>query len=446
MARIAAVVLAAGMGTRMKSSLPKVMHRVAGRPMVSHLLATLDGMGVEKNVVVVGPDMEIVTQTVAPVPTVVQEKRLGTADAVKPARAFLDGFDGSVLILYGDTPLITESTLNAMLAEREKGNTVVVLGFYPADPGRYGRLIVDKAGGLREIVEYKDATEEQRAVRLCNSGVMCVDGKKLFSLLDRIGNDNAAREYYLTDLVALARADGDKVSLVEGSEEEMTGANSRADLALLEKIAQGRLRRRFLADGVTMTDPDTVYFSFDTRLGRDVVIEPNVFFGCGVTVEDGVTIRAFSHLEGAYVRKNAQIGPFARLRPEADIGENCHIGDFVEIKKSRIETGAKVNHLSYIGDARVGERTNIGAGTITCNYDGYFKHKTDIGADVFIGSDTVMVAPVAIGDGAMTAAGSVITKNVDANALALGRAKQSDLSGWAKTYRDSKKAEKAAKK
>ena len=269
---------------------------------------------------------------------------------------------------------------------------------------------------------------------------MCVDGKKLFDLLDKVGNNNAAGEYYLTDIVALARAQGDRVDVVEGCEEELTGANSRADLAVLEKIAQKRLRTRFLEQGVTMIDPETVYFSYDTVLGNDVFIEPNVIFETGCVVEDGVEIKGFCHFEGTHIRKNAIVGPFARLRPESDIGENCHIGDFVEIKKSVIETGAKVNHLSYIGDARVGEKTNIGAGTITCNYDGYFKSKTDIGANAFIGSDTVIVAPCVIGDGAMTAAGSVITKDVAENALAVGRGRQVVLDGWAVTFRENKKA------
>lgn len=441
----AAIVLAAGMGTRMKSPLPKVMHKVAGRPMISHLLETVDSLGASKKVVVIGPDMDNVAQTVAPTQCVVQKNRLGTADAVKAADGVLRGFDGDVLVLYGDTPLITKATLDKMIEARRNGATVVVLGFTPEDPAKYGRLIVDETG-LREIVEFKDATPEQRAVRLCNSGVMCVDGKKLFDLLDKVKNDNAAGEYYLTDLVALARAQGDAAAVVEGGEEELTGANSRADLAVLEKIAQKRLRAKFLEQGVTMIDPDTVYFSFDTVLGKDVFIEPNVIFETGCVVEDGVEIKGFCHFEGTHIRANAKVGPFARLRPESDIGENCHIGDFVEIKKSVIETGAKVNHLSYIGDARVGEKTNIGAGTITCNYDGYFKSKTDIGANAFIGSDTVIVAPCRIGDGAMTAAGSVITNDVDGDALAVGRARQVVLDKRAKQFRDAKKALKDSSK
>lgn len=438
---LCAVVLAAGQGTRMKSNLPKVLHKVAGRPMVLHLLATADELNAEKSVVVVGPNMDAVAQAVLPHPSVVQTKQQGTGDAVKAARAELEGFKGDVLILYGDTPLIRKETLEAMIAERENGVSVVVLGFRPADPAKYGRLIVEN-GELKKIVEFKDADESERAVALCNSGVMCVDGERLFGWLDRLKNDNAAGEYYLTDIVAAARADGFKAAVVEGSEDEMAGANSRSDLALIEKTAQDRLRKKFLKQGVTMIDPETTYFSYDTVLGRDVVIEPSVIFETGCVVEDNVEIKGFCHFEGTHIRSGAKVGPFARLRPESDIGENCHIGDFVEIKKSKIEAGAKVNHLSYIGDARVGEKTNVGAGTITCNYDGYFKSKTDIGAGAFIGSDTVIVAPCKIGDGAMTAAGSVITKDVEADALAVGRGKQAAFGGWAAKFREQKKAEK----
>lgn len=434
-----AIVLAAGQGTRMKSALPKVLHKVTGRPMIQYLLATVDELEVQKAVIVVGPNMDDVAAAAAPHAVAVQHRQLGTGDAVKAARAELEGFPGNVLVLYGDTPLVKKETLEAMIAEREAGAAVVVLGFEPRDPARYGRLIVDE-NGLQEIVEFKDATEEQRAVRLCNSGVMCIDGERLFGWLDRLKNDNAAKEYYLTDIVALARVDGLRASVVKGSEEEMAGANSRADLAMIEKIAQGRLREKFLTQGVTMIDPDTVYFSYDTVLGRDVIIEPSVFFGPGMTVEDNVEIKAFSHLEGAVVRSGAKIGPFARLRPGASVAEDCHIGNFVEIKNSSVEKGAKVNHLSYIGDARIGEKTNIGAGTITCNYDGYFKSKTDIGAGAFIGSNTALVAPVTVGDGAMIGAGSTVTKNVAANAMAVARGKQTELAGWAEKFRAQKKA------
>lgn len=434
-----AVVLGAGKGTRMKSDLPKVLHKIAGRPLVCHLLATVDSLNVKKAVVVVGPDMDNVAEAVAPHAVAVQQKQLGTGDAVKAARAELEGLTGNILILYGDSPLIRKETLEKMIAARENGAAVVVLGFTPRDAGRYGRLVVGK-GGLERIVEFKDATDEEKKITLCNSGVMCVDAERLFGWLDMLRNDNAAGEYYLTDLVALARADGLKAAVVEGGEEEMMGANSRSELATIEGLIQKELRRRFLDQGVTMTDPDSVYFSYDTVLGRDVEIEPNVIFETGCVVEDHVEIKGFCHFEGVRIRSGAKVGPFARLRPETDIGENCHIGDFVEIKKSVIENGAKVNHLSYIGDARVGTKTNIGAGTITCNYDGYFKSKTDIGANAFIGSNTVIVAPCTIGDGALTAAGSVITKDVEPDALVVGRARQVVLPDRARLFREQKKA------
>lgn len=437
--KICAVVLAAGQGTRMKSDLPKVLHKIAGRPMVCHLLATVDALNAEKAVVVVGPGMDRVADAVAPHSVAVQYKQQGTGDAVKAAREELRGFKGSVLVLYGDTPLVKKETLEEMIRLRENGASVVVLGFEPADPGRYGRLIV-KGGVLEKIVEFKDASEQEKAVRLCNSGVMCLDGEKLFGWLDRLKNNNAAGEYYLTDVVALARADGCSAAVVTGTEEEMAGANSRADLALIEGIVQKRLREKFLAQGVTMTDPGTVYFSYDTVLGKDITIEPSVIFEPGCVVEDNVEIKGFCHFEGTHIRSGAKVGPFARLRPGADIGSGCHIGDFVEIKNAVVENGAKVNHLSYIGDARIGEKTNIGAGTITCNYDGYFKSRTEIGAGAFIGSDTVIVAPCTIGDGAMTAAGSVITKNVEPNAMAVSRGKQTALAGWAEKFREQKKA------
>ncbi len=437
--KVCAVILAAGQGTRMKSSLPKVLHKVGGRAMICHLLATVDSLDAEKAVVVVGPHMETVSDAVKPHKTVVQHKQQGTGDAVKAAREEIKDFKGSVLVLYGDTPLVKKETLEEMIRLRENGSAVVVLGFEPTDPGRYGRLIVN-GSVLEKIVEFKDASQEEKAVRLCNSGVMCIEAQRLSGWLDRLTNDNAAGEYYLTDLVALARQDGCQTGFVIGSQEEMAGANSRADLAMIEKIFQSRMREKFLDQGVTMTDPETVYFSYDTVLGKDITIEPSVIFETGCVVEDNVEIKGFCHFEGTHIRSGAKVGPFARLRPGADIGRDCHIGDFVEIKNSTIENGAKVNHLSYIGDARVGEKTNIGAGTITCNYDGYFKSRTEIGAGAFIGSDTVIVAPCTIGDGAMTAAGSVITKNVEANAMAVSRTKQTALSGWAEKFREQKKA------
>ena len=392
--KLVAVVLAAGQGTRMKSSLPKVLHKVAGRPMINHLLATVDSLNADKAVVVISEGMkESVAKAVAPHSVAVQHEQLGTGDAVKAALPEFENVSGDVLVLYGDTPLIGKETLEKMLEARRNGADVVVLGFTPDDPKRYGRLILDDKGELTEIVEFKEATDEQKAVRLCNSGILCFDAQKLCGWLKKLKKQPGSGEYYLTETVALARADGCRAVAVEGIEEEMLGVNSREELATMEKIIQRRLRTKFLDQGVTMTDPETVYFSFDTVLGKDVTIEPNVIFETGCVVEDNVEIKGFCHFEGTHIHKNAKVGPFARLRPGADVGEECHIGDFVEIKNATIETGAKVNHLSYIGDARIGSKTNIGAGTITCNYDGFFKSKTDIGAGAFIGSDTVIVAP-----------------------------------------------------
>jgi len=444
--KIAVIVLAAGMGTRMKSALPKVMHPVAGRPMVQHLLDTVSGLSPEKVVVVVGPGMDAVEKAVAPHKTVVQVDRLGTAHAVKQAKEALAGFDGTIFILYGDTPLITCETLDAMLAARkaESAPAVVVLGFTPAGANEYGRLVVGP-NGLEAIVEFKDASPEQRAIRLCNSGVMAVDGKALFPLIDKVRDDNAKKEFYLTDIVGLARAEGSACAVVEGDEEELLGVNCRSELATAEAILQKRLRQKAMDDGVTLTDPASVFFAWDTKLGRDVTIEPNVVFGPGVTVGDAVEIRAFCHFTGVSVGSGCIIGPFARLRPGAVLGNEVHIGNFVEIKATSVEDGAKINHLAYVGDARVGAAANVGAGTITCNYDGYDKHFTDIGAGAFIGSNSSLVAPVTIGDGAITGAGSVITKNVATNALAVARGAQMELPNWGERFRSRKQAEKAAK-
>ena len=437
--KLAVIVLAAGMGTRMKSDLPKVLHPLAGRPMIHHLMDTVAELNPERVVVVVGPGMDTLSAAVAPTTTVVQSERLGTGHAVKQARQALEGFDGDVLVLYGDTPLLTGDTLRRMLAERQCGKSpaVVVLGFKPDDPGHYGRLVVG-GEGLKAIVEWKDATPEQRDIRLCNSGVVALDGKRLWGLLDRLSNVNAKGEYYLTDVVALARSDGANCSYVLGDTEELLGVNSRAELAGAEAVVQRQLRAKAMADGATLIAPDSVYFSWDTKLGRDVVVWPNVVFGPGVTVGDGVTIKGFCHFEGCVVSGCAEIGPFARLRPEAEIGEGVHIGNFVEVKKSVIEAGAKVNHLAYIGDARVGAKANVGAGTITCNYDGFDKHHTDIGANAFIGSNSSLVAPITVGDGAIVGAGSVITKDVSAGALAVGRGTQMELAGWADRFRERK--------
>lgn len=437
---VAAVILGAGKGTRMKSDLPKVLHPVAGRPMICHLIAALEPLSPARVVVVTAPGYDDVRDAVAPADIAIQEPALGTGHAVAAAGKQLAGFDGHILVLFGDTPLVTTETMQAMVDALESAAdpAVAVLGFRPDDPAAYGRLVTDQSGQLSEIVEFKEANEAQRAIGLCNAGIMGLDGRVAFDLLSRISNDNSKGEYYLTDIVALARADGRNCVVVEGDEDEVLGVNSRIELAQAEAIAQSRMRQAALAAGVTMTAPDTVWFSHDTVLGKDVVIEPNVVFGPGVTVADNVRIKAFSHLEGATVAAEADIGPYARLRPGADIQGGARIGNFVEVKKSVIEPGAKVNHLSYIGDARVGAKANVGAGTITCNYDGFDKFKTDIGAGAFIGSNTALVAPVKIGDGALVAAGSTIGRDVDADAMAITRADQKQKDGWAARFRAAK--------
>jgi len=441
--RTAAIILAAGMGTRMKSSLPKVLHPVAGRPMIGHLLDRLDELAVDRKIVVLGAGAEAdaVARAVDPVATVVQDPPRGTADAVLAARDAMAGFDGDVLVLFGDTPLLSAATMERMIARRRAGDDpfVVVLGFRPDRPAGYGRLVLDGDGTLEAIVEDREATDEERAITLCNAGIMAFDARRLFAVLDAVGNANAKGEYYLTDVVAIARGLGFGCAVAEVEDErEVMGVNARADLAVAEAVMQERLRARAMANGATLTDPDSVTFCHDTRLGRDVTIGPQVVFGPGVTVADDVEVRAFCHIEGADIASGAVVGPFARLRPGARIGAGAHIGNFVEIKQALIETGAKINHLSYVGDARVGARANIGAGTITCNYDGFVKAHTDIGADAFIGSNTALVAPVAIGDGAIVGAGSVITRDVPGDALALTRAPQETREGWAKRIHQAK--------
>ncbi len=444
--KTAVVMLAAGLGTRMKSDLPKVLHPLAGRPMIMHLLDTLAALAPERVIVVIGDGMDSVASAVAPHPTVVQSPRAGTGHAVMAAREALADFEGDVLIVYGDTPLITLPTLERMLAARRTNAdpAVVVLGFHPADAAAYGRLILGPDGSLDAIVEANDASLEQLAVGLCNSGVMAIDSARLFGLLDRVGNDNAKGEYYLTDIIHLARGDGVACGFVEGSADELIGINSRADLAVAEAIVQGQLRERAMAGGATLIDPGSVWFSWDTRIGRDVSIGPSVVFAPGVRIGNNVKIAGFCHFEGAVVEDGAVVGPFARLRPGAAIGSDAHVGNFVEIKNASVESGAKVNHLSYIGDARVGAKANIGAGTITCNYDGFFKSHTDIGAGAFIGSNTCLVAPVSIGDGAIIGAGSAIGKDVPANALAVTRGPFTVREKWASGFRQRRAAEKAA--
>ncbi|MBT4044153.1 MAG: bifunctional UDP-N-acetylglucosamine diphosphorylase/glucosamine-1-phosphate N-acetyltransferase GlmU [Rhodospirillaceae bacterium] len=446
---IAAVILAAGQGTRMKSKLPKVLHPLAGRSMLAQLLAVVDALGAERHIVVVSPgNGDAIRAAVPDIEVAVQDPPLGTGHAVMAARENLAGFKGDVLVLFADSPLVASETLNAMLAARHgAGNpAVVVMGFRPADAAEYARLILDDKGNLDRIVEHRDASEAERGIDLCNSGFMAIDGAILSELLDGVGNDNAKGEYYLTEIVEIANRLGRTCAVVEAGEIEAWGVNSRDQLAQAEAVVQNRLRHAAMAGGVTLLDPDSVHFCHDTILGQDVSIGPNVFFGPGVRVDDDVTIQAFSHLEGCHISNGANIGPFARLRPEAEIGKDVRIGNFVEVKKARIEDGAKVNHLSYIGDARVGEGANIGAGTITCNYDGFLKSFTDIGKGAFIGSNSALVAPVKIGDGAIVGAGSTVTRDVAADALAVERSAQKELSDWALSFRKRKSAEKAAQK
>lgn len=435
----AVVILAAGHGTRMKSALPKVLHPVAGLPMLGHVIAVAKTLTPERLCVVIGdhaPEVGEAARAFEPDAQIfVQAPPQGTGDAVKCALPGLEGFSGSVFVLYADTPLITAATLAEMQESQKAGAAVSVLGFTPEVPGAYGRLIAAENGALERIVEAKDATAEELAVTLCNSGVMAIASDTLFSDLPRIGNDNAKGEYYLTDIVALANESGGRCVVVEGDAEEVLGVNSRVELAEAETVWQMRARERFMAEGVTLADPSTVYFSHDTAIGNDVTIGQNVVFGPGVTVESRAGVKPFSHLEGAYVRAGAAIGPYARLRPGTDIGEKAKVGNFVEIKKALVHEGAKISHLSYIGDAEIGAGANIGAGTITCNYDGYRKYKTTIGAHAFIGSNSALVAPVTIGEGAFVGSGSVVTEDVAGDALALARGRQVEKPGWAISFR-----------
>jgi bifunctional UDP-N-acetylglucosamine pyrophosphorylase / glucosamine-1-phosphate N-acetyltransferase len=441
----ALVILAAGKGTRMNSDLPKVLHPIAQASMLEHALMAGRALDPARVIVVAGHEAEAVGAAVADIDdsaeVVLQKEQLGTAHAVDQARAALQGFRGDVVVLYGDTPFVSSDTLERMVAARASAD-LVVLGFHAADPARYGRLVM-QGDSLERIVEYKDATEAERALSFCNSGLMACDADLMFDLLAKIGNDNASAEYYLTDLVELARAAGRAVTAVACDEAETLGVNSRADLARADAVFQTRARAELLELGVTLMAPETVYLAFDTVIGRDTVIEPNVVFGPGVTVESGALIRAFSHLEGCHVSRGAKVGPYARLRPGAELAENTHIGNFVEIKNAEIAEGAKVNHLSYIGDASVGKETNIGAGTITCNYDGVLKHRTTIGARAFIGSNTLLVAPVTLGHETMTGSGTVVTNDVEDGALALSRTRQENKSGYAYKLMDMLRAKKA---
>jgi len=445
-AETAAVILAAGHGTRMKTEIHKVLHPVGGRPMLDYLLETLTALALDRTVLVVGAGRAQVEAAVAgrDVEIAVQEPQLGTAHAVMAARDALGDVSGDVLILYGDTPFLSAETLERLLRSRRVARDggdapgLAVLGFRPAEPGAYGRLVVGEDGSLERIVEAREASEAERALGLCNSGVMTVEAGLLADALGRVGNDNAKGEYYLTDIVAIARAMGRSAIVVEAAEAELLGVNSRADLAAAEAVFQAGARARAMENGASLVAPETVFFSFDTELGRDVTVEPNVVFGPGVQVADGARIRAFSHLEGARVEAAAEVGPYARLRPGTVIGPKAKIGNFVEVKKATLEEGAKANHLAYLGDAWIGAGANIGAGTITCNYDGFSKHKTDIGPGAFIGSNTALVAPVRIGSGAIVGAGSAIGGEIPADALALTRGERTIKDGWAARFRERK--------
>lgn len=434
---IAAVILAAGRGTRMRSDKPKVLHPMAGRPLIGHVLELVAGLMPERTVVVVGRNMDAIGPVVAPHPTVIQENPRGTADAVKAARdALADFVDGTVLIIFGDTPLVQPETLRQMIEARQNGAAVVILGFSPGDPTGYGRLIRDADGSLAAIIEDIDLEEAQREIALCNSGVMAVDAAHLMTLVDATSDDNAKGEFYLTDIVGLARAQGLACSVVEAPAAELVGVDSRADLASVEAYWQQLRRARAMKEGATLVAPETVWFSHDTELGRDVVIGPNVQFGPGVTLGDRVEVRAFCHLEGAVIEDDSVIGPFARLRPGAKIGAGSRIGNFVEVKNAVLGEGVRAGHLAYLGDAQIGAGVNIGAGTITCNYDGIDKHRTMIGAGAFIGTNASLVAPVTIGNGAFVAAGSVITDDVGDDALAIARGRQAEMPGRAAQMRD----------
>jgi bifunctional UDP-N-acetylglucosamine pyrophosphorylase/glucosamine-1-phosphate N-acetyltransferase len=444
----AVVILAAGQGTRMRSDTHKVLHPIAGKALLMHLLDSVDRLGAEKRVVVVGKGRDQVEKALGGRDVLIahQAEQKGTAHAVQQARDSLAGYEGAVLILYGDTPFVEPDTLKRMLdrLDGDGGPGVVVLASTPDDPLKYGRIILGDGDQIAKMVEFKDATEEERAVRLCNSGMMAVRAHDLFRWLDRVGNDNAAGEYYLPDVVNIAAAEGRDAVVIEGDPYETAGINSRAELAHLELDWQRRRREQALQDGATLIDPESVWFAADTKLGRDVTVEPHVVFGAGVEVADGATIKAFSHIEGAIIATKAVIGPFARLRPGARIGERAKVGNFVEVKKAVLGPGAKANHLSYIGDADVGPDANIGAGTITCNYDGFGKYNTVIGEGAFIGSNTALVAPVTVGAGAIVGAGSVITKDVEPDSLAVERGDQRGIAGWAKRFRDRMLAKKAA--
>lgn len=441
---LACIILAAGKGSRMKTNLPKVLHSVAGKPMLFQVIDTARTLHPEKIITVVASDMQelgvLLKQQKFGSEIAIQSEQLGTGHAVKAAFDKLKGFNGDILLLYGDTPLVRAETLSLMLSTLRAKNSpgLVMLGMQCKNPGAYGRIIMDKHGYLESIVEAADATPAQLQINLCNAGMIAAPAKKMLEWLGKVKNKNAQQEYYVTDIIPLARKEKLRCALVVTDEQECQGVNTREHLAEANRIMQERLRKKAMDGGATLVDPSSVYLCTDTKLGRDVVVHPHVVFGPGVTIAQNAEIRSFSHIEGARIAANTVIGPFARLRPGSVIGESAHVGNFVEIKQATLERGAKANHLSYIGDAFVGEKANIGAGTITCNYDGYNKHRTDIGAGAFIGSNTALVAPVSIGEGAIIGAGSVITEDVESDALAMTRATQKQKLGWAKVFRNRK--------
>jgi bifunctional UDP-N-acetylglucosamine pyrophosphorylase/glucosamine-1-phosphate N-acetyltransferase len=440
-----AIVLAAGEGTRMNSQKPKVLHEIAGRSMVEHVLSAVSAAGASEIAVVIGPEREdvasVIRKSLPAGRLFTQRERLGTAHAVLCAREALKEGAQDIVIAFADTPLITPDTFARLRAPLESGAAVVVLGFEAADPTGYGRLIAAD-GRLAAIREHKDATAAEREITFCNAGLMAFRGDRALELLDRIGNRNAKGEFYLTDAVEIAHGEGLPVVAITAPEEEVQGVNDRVQLAAAERIMQDRLRRRALEAGATLVAPETVFLSHDTRIGRDVTVEPNVVFGPGVVVEDDVVIHAFSHLEGAHVGSGSSVGPFARLRPGASLGAKARVGNFVEIKNADLGAGSKVNHLTYIGDATIGRDVNIGAGTITCNYDGFRKYRTTVEEGAFVGSNSSLVAPVTIGKGAYVGSGSVITQNVPPDSLALGRGRQSVREDWARTFRERAEAQK----
>jgi bifunctional UDP-N-acetylglucosamine pyrophosphorylase/glucosamine-1-phosphate N-acetyltransferase len=445
---VSAIILAAGLGTRMASGVAKVLHGVGGMALVGHVGRAVAGVGAERVAVVVGPGMDAVVAAARAglgcglVVGVEQAERLGTGHAVLTAQDALAGRGGPVVVVFGDTPLITAATLRQLASGVAGGHAVMVAGMRPAEPGAYGRLVLGADGSLERIVEAKDASAAELSIGLCNAGAMALDGRVMWELLGQIQPNNAKGEYYLTDVVAIARARGLRCGVIEASFEEAVGVNSRIELAAVEALFQARMRRQAMLGGASLVDPSSVWFSHDTVLGRDVTVGPCVVFGPGVRVGDNVAIKGFCHLEGCTIASGAQVGPFARLRPGAEIGPDAHIGNFVEIKAALIHAGAKVNHLSYVGDAEVGAKANVGAGTITCNYDGFTKAKTMIGAGAFIGSNTALVAPVSVGAGAIVAAGSVIVADVAPDALAVARGKQEEKPGWAQRFRALKAAAK----